>query len=561
MSVGRKLNAFFILFIILLASSIASSLLNFNTIGNRTTEAMDSRLEQLLLIKDIRTEITLQGLYARSMILDPSSENKENLLNTASDLDNTIARLEDYLESEEMSAWWERINASNELFKSEIPQIITAIENDDVMQAVNLINTVIAKINSETYAITTEMEEYQMAQMDDIKESTFSAITTARIVSSIVLVISLLIGVGLILYVRRTITAPLLRIMDSATAIGNGNLSEKDIIITSKDELGQLGIIFNQMKNNIRNLIVHIQSNAEQLNASAQQLTASAEEMTSTTEDVTRQATNTAETSQASARAANEGALAMEETAQGVQRIAEASQALHSSSIDASDTATNGTEIIENTRQQMNVINESTTMVNVLMQKLMQKTDEIEKITNAITAITDQTNILALNATIEAARAGEHGEGFAVVAQEVRKLAEESKESATAIAMLITEIKLDTENVEHAVGSSLVSVQDGVEVITQAGESFASIITAVKEMTYQIQEISATAEQLSASTEQVSASVTEIATGTEKTSSNVDTIAAAMEEQSATMNEVAHIATTLSESAQVLQEEVKKFKV
>ncbi|HEY4532136.1 MAG TPA: methyl-accepting chemotaxis protein, partial [Kurthia sp.] len=162
---------------------------------------------------------------------------------------------------------------------------------------------------------------------------------------------------------------------------------------------------------------------------------------------------------------------------------------------------------------------------------------------------------------IEAARAGEHGKGFAVVADEVRKLAEQSKSSANSIVNLTLEIKADTENVERAVSDSLVSVEDGVKIISNAGESFTTIVDAVTQMSMQIQEISATSEELSASAEQVTASVNEIALSSNESSGNLEMIAAAVEEQTATMQQVNAVAVSLSDNAQTLQQEIQQFKV
>ncbi|MFD1414088.1 methyl-accepting chemotaxis protein [Oceanobacillus jeddahense] len=562
MSVGKKLNLSFIVLIVLLAVSVGSSILNLKNIEKEVDEAMDSRLEQLILIENIRYNVAMQALHIRSMILEPEEGlHEENLIIVAQELDENLNQLEGYLASEEMRSYWEQAVTPNDEFNAVMPDIITAVENGNVDQATEIVNTTVQDINEAMVEASEEMETYQLGQMDNIDREIGSAIVTAQVISFVVLGISIITGAGLMFYVRRSITAPLVSVMDVAKQFGDGNLATADIPVKSKDELGQLADIFNASKNNTRDLIVHIQENAEKLGASSEELSASAEEASATTEEVTKQAADTAEASQTASHAANESSIAMGETAQGVQRIAEAAQSLHSSSSETSEAAQNGTQVIGDAQQQMNHINESAASVNELVLKLAKQTEEIENITKVITDITDQTNLLALNAAIEAARAGEQGKGFSVVADEVRKLAEESKKSASSISLLTTEIKNDTENVEKAMQSALPAVQKGVEVITEAGSSFESIADAVNGMSHQIQEISATSQELSASAEQVSASVTEISTGSQVMSGNIDTIAASMEEQSATMNEVAHVATSLSETAQELQEETQKFKV
>lgn len=561
MKVGAKLNVAFYSIVALLCISVGISFISFSIIENKTDEAFDNRVVQLRTIDEIRFGLSMQGLYARALMIDTTAENREKVSKYSEELDKNVLLLKDLALTDTMKGYWEEISTHNAEFDSALNEVLAAVDQGDIAAATGLVNTKLQDANVGILTVATEMSEFQQKQLALIQAETDKSISSARTASFVILFISIVISIFLVLYVRRSITKPLNMVMDAAQVIANGDLSQQDIAYESKDEIGQLAKVFNQMKTGLRALIKNIQANTEQLSAAAEELSASTEEVSATTEDVTHQVAMTADAAQGSARAANESALAMEETAQGVQRIAEASQTLHTSSLDASGTATHGTEIIEQAKKQMNVINSSTTVVNDLVQKLAKQTEEIENITKVITDITDQTNLLALNAAIEAARAGEHGKGFAVVADEVRKLAEESKESANSIAALTVEIKTDTENVERAVGDSLVSVKDGVGIISEAGESFHSIVSAVDTMTTQIQEISATSEQLSASAEQVSASVNEISTGAQAAAGSIDNIAAAMEEQTATMQEVSSVAVSLNESAQDLQAEIQRFKV
>ena len=470
MSVGAKLNIAFYSIIVLLCISVGITFLNLSNIEEKTEEALDNRVEQIRVIDQIRFDLAMQGLYARGLIMETTDENHNNLMSYAESLDANIAKLKELYSSDIMDDYWNEMNSYNNEFNKVVEEVLVAVDKGNLADATMLANTTLEDANNGILNASTKMVEYQDEELALIKEETSQSVVTSRISSIVVLVISIAIGIFLIIYVRKTITAPLKTVMDAAHVIAEGDLSQPDVVAKSRDEIGQLATVFNDMKKSLRSLIKNVQTNSEQLSAAAEELSASTEEISATTEDVTRQVANTAEAAQGSSRAAGESAVAMEETAQGVQRIAEASQMLHSSSVDASETATHGKEIIEHAKQQMDVINTSTATVNELVQKLAKQTEEIGNITKVITDITIQTNLLALNASIEAARAGEQGKGFAVVANEVKKLAEESKQSANSIAALTVEIKTDTENVEKAVENSLVSVKDGVEIISQAGE-------------------------------------------------------------------------------------------
>lgn len=554
MNVGKKLNMAFSVIIGLMIASVVITLINLASIREQSELALGSRVQQLQLAEEVQKGIFQQGLYARAVILNNNEKTMQELKDSAKILDEDILEIKGLLISKEMKESWAKMNESNDLFNGQLEELIKAVENDNLKEASRIVNEKLTITNGAILTETKTMIDYQNKKLGEARAATNDAIAFTRMVAIISVVVSILIGIFLMMMIKRTITRPLQQVTTAVEIVSNGDLSQEDINYKSKDEIGILTTGVNTMKENLRRLIQNIQSNAEHLSAAA-------EEVTATNENISSQVATTSKVTEGSAKAANESAIATDETAQGVHRIAEAVQTLNLASTNARGISTNGVSILGQAKSQMDVISNSTSLVNQLVDKLAKQTEEIEKITGVITDITDQTNLLALNASIEAARAGEHGKGFAVVAEEVSKLADQSKESANLIVALTQEIKADTKNVEKAVENSLVSVQDGVQIIVDAGTSFATISEAINTMTSQIEDVSATAEQLSAGAEQVSASVQEISSGTQQTAGSIEVIVNAMGEQISTMVQVSEVAQDLSLSAQRLNEEISSFKV
>ncbi|RUL53118.1 methyl-accepting chemotaxis protein [Lysinibacillus antri] len=560
MSIGGKLSLSFYSLIVLICISVGVSFFNLNTIDKNMDELLDKRLAQMLNIEEMRYSLAMQGLLARQIVIDDSNS-IDSLITFKELFDEEFATLKEASKSDVMNGYISEVEDVRASYNYNMETAIKEIQTGNTSRAIMIINGSLSEDSKNLTGITDKMFEYQTKQLDQIHKQSDSSMSSAKTISTVVLIASLLVSIYLVIYVKRSITIPLRNVVKSVSVVSTGNLTEEDLKVRTKDEIGQLSQAFNTMKGNLKSLIVNVQSSTEHLSAAAEELSASTEEITASTEDIEQRVGATAEQAKVSAQAANESARSMDETAAGVQRIAESTQVLHNSSIEANDTATHGTTILQQAERQMETISHSTTLVNDLVQRLSKQTEEIESISKVITDITEQTNLLALNAAIEAARAGEHGKGFAVVAEEVRKLAEESKMSASQIFNLTVEIKSDTDNVEKAVSESLTTVNDGVKVIGAAGESFKTIVHSVEKMKTQIEEISATSEQISASAEQVSASVNEISNGSSESAKDVEMIAAAIEEQAATMEQVNHVAVELSVKAQELQNEIQKFKI
>lgn len=259
--------------------------------------------------------------------------------------------------------------------------------------------------------------------------------------------------------------------------------------------------------------------------------------------------------------AATETSTAVERISADIRQVAGNANQVADQSAQAAEKAQNGADIVGKSVGQMEAIAKSAGAVADAIIKLNDKSKEIGQIVGAISGIAGQTNLLALNAAIEAARAGEQGRGFSVVAEEVRKLAEESEAAAKQIAALIGEIQDDTGEAVAVMGRGAREVQLGTEMVAEAGQAFGEIVRLVTACSKQVKEISAAVENMAVSSQQIVGAVKRIDNLSTRSSGESQTVSAAAEEQLASMEEFSSSSQALAQLAQDLQSLVAQFRV
>lgn len=251
----------------------------------------------------------------------------------------------------------------------------------------------------------------------------------------------------------------------------------------------------------------------------------------------------------------------MKEMAASLTGITNTTMALAEASVKASQDARLGEATIKKAVTQMGLIDQVAGDTNSLVKLLNERSQEIGRILEIITGIANQTNLLALNAAIEAARAGEHGRGFAVVAEEVRKLAEQSEQSAQLIADLVEEIQAGAQRSMEAMQNFGSEVNSGRKLVEEAGNIFSSILVSAEAVSTQLQEIKTTSETVLTQAEELAQAINKLNDLTQETADSIKHATSSSEEQVASIEEITSAAASLNKIALELKQVMGNFKV
>ncbi|KEO84799.1 methyl-accepting chemotaxis protein [Tumebacillus flagellatus] len=360
--------------------------------------------------------------------------------------------------------------------------------------------------------------------------------------------------------IARSVTKPIHSLQALMAKAREGDLTVQGTY-RSKDEIGLLTTDFNEMMSGFKHVVLTLQETSVTLASSAEQLTATTNQTSISTQEITNAIQDMSQGAEVQMRGAEETNLTMRQMSEGLQRVAESANLATESSAVATRESESGTAAVHNAVEQMTSIKQTVGTSAVLVQELTERSQEVGQVVEVITEIANQVNLLALNAAIEAARAGEHGKGFSVVADEVRQLAEQSREAATSIHSIIEQMQHNTDQAVVAMQAGTEEVEKGMQAVSQAGESFARILSMTQEVAMQIEEVSASVEEMSAGSEEISSSVDYMADIANQSAQNSQMVVAASQEQLASIEEVASSTEQLSHLAVELQSMIAKFKV
>ncbi|GFO67988.1 methyl-accepting chemotaxis protein [Geomonas limicola] len=307
--------------------------------------------------------------------------------------------------------------------------------------------------------------------------------------------VALILSLVISLTIVRGIRKPLNELLDSITAIAGGDLTRR-VGYQSKDELGQLSEHFNAFAAKLQQIMVQLGGEACRVASASTELRSTAHQMAAGTEEVVAQAGTVATAGEEMAATSSDIAQNCHLAAEGAQR--------------ANQAAVEGSGVVQATVRVMGLIAERVQGAAQTVESLGSRSDQIGAIVGTIEDIADQTNLLALNAAIEAARAGEQGRGFAVVADEVRALAERTTRATKEISEMIRTIQLETRSAVSAMEEGNREVERGTQEAARSGQALEDILEQINAVTLQAQQIATAAEQQTATTSEISSNMMQI---------------------------------------------------
>ena len=507
LAIGTKMILTFLVVIALTAVIGIFAIVQNSRLTNIVARTADSDIPGIHAATLIKS---LVGSHRRGellMLLATEKDGKENLVkrnDTVMDmLAKTQSEYQKLLASEEEKNLYNEFRSAWGVYSAEYQKIKdAAFRGTSAEDASKLVLGTSSTSFNQALSALDKLEQLHIDLSQKENNRALAIASTTRVWIVVLLVVCVLSGVVFVVLFSRAMSAPLKRLSVDAEQVASGDLGVV-VEVGSDDEIGQLARSFEKMINNLREIIGTLADSSAQISESSAEMQTNAGHMADGAEKVAIQAITVATASEEMSATSGDIAQNCQMAAEGAER--------------ANQAAEHGAVVVEKSISVMHRIAERVQSSTKTVVALGQRSDEIGAIVGTIEDIADQTNLLALNAAIEAARAGEQGRGFAVVADEVRALAERTTRATREIGMMIKAIQQDTKTAVAAMEEGVGEVEQGTGEAARSGEALRNIQDEISALHLQVQQIATAAEEQTATTSEISSNIhniTEVAQDT-----------------------------------------------
>lgn len=552
---SKMLFAFSVIFILIILIGTINYITT-DSVNKKTERIIEFHMPHLVAYQDMALHISRVTGLVRGYILHRGEEYNAvlgNELAAGEEIKDNLLALDNSPEVMELLS-------KKEIWEEMIRDAAVEMNNREQEAAISILrdaNTLSEEMLGMFSQEAENSEQYIIEYGSDIVESGkfASLIVTALIVAVIVL------GVIIAFKTSRSISGSVIMVRDRMNDLAEGDLSGPPLISGSGDETGQLIQSTNTMSVNLKALVQSIQDVAETVSNQSEEMTQLANEVKSGTEQVAATMEQLAAATEAQANNSSDLANGMSMFSSRIEEASTNGQSIESYSSKVQQMTDEGSQLMGSSTAQMKKIEHIVHDASSKMKSLENQSKSITKLVSVIQDIAGQTNLLALNAAIEAARAGEHGKGFAVVADEVRILAEQVSVSVKDITQIVSSIQEETKRVAASLQEGYLEAGQGAHQITATGKTFDAISAAITQMAANIRKVAGNLSETATDSNQMNNSIEEIASIAEEAAAGVEQTSASVQQASSSMDEVAGSSEQLSILAGELNKLAAKFKL